>query len=41
MEKVFIVAAKRTPIGAFGGSLKAVAAGELASVAIKRSEERR
>ncbi|EOV0067961.1 acetyl-CoA C-acetyltransferase [Vibrio vulnificus] len=39
MEKVFIVAAKRTPIGAFGGSLKTVAAGELASVAIKGAIE--
>ncbi|MDA0148409.1 acetyl-CoA C-acetyltransferase [Vibrio sp. LaRot3] len=35
MEKVFVVAAKRTPIGAFGGSLKDVAAGDLAAVAIK------
>ncbi|MGD8231873.1 acetyl-CoA C-acetyltransferase [Vibrio sp. TRT 1302] len=35
MEKVFIVAAKRTPIGAFGGSLKDISAGNLASIAIK------
>ncbi len=35
MEKVYIVAAKRTPIGAFGGSLKDTRAGELAAVAIK------
>ncbi|WP_260260171.1 acetyl-CoA C-acetyltransferase [Vibrio intestinalis] len=35
MEKVFVVTAKRTPIGAFGGSLKDVAAGDLAAVAIK------
>ncbi|MGY3571661.1 acetyl-CoA C-acetyltransferase [Vibrio sp. SCSIO 43135] len=35
MEKVFIVAAKRTPIGAFGGTLKDMSAGNLASVAIK------
>ncbi len=35
MEKVYIVAAKRTPIGAFGGSLKDTSAGELAAVAIK------
>lgn len=35
MEKVFIVGAKRTPIGAFGGSLKNVSAGNLAAVAIK------
>lgn len=35
MEKVFVVAAKRTPIGSFTGSLKSVSAGELAGVAIK------
>ncbi len=35
MEKVYIVAAKRTPIGAFGGSLKDTPAGELAAFAIK------
>ncbi|MDC5855862.1 acetyl-CoA C-acetyltransferase [Vibrio europaeus] len=35
MEKVFIVGAKRTPIGAFGGSLKDISAGNLASIAIK------
>lgn len=35
MEKIFIVAAKRTPIGAFGGSLKDISAGKLASIAIK------
>ncbi len=35
MEKVYIVAAKRTPIGAFGGSLKDVPAGALAAIAIK------
>ncbi|WP_162048089.1 acetyl-CoA C-acetyltransferase [Vibrio taketomensis] len=35
MERVFVVAAKRTPIGAFGGSLKNVSAGDLAAVAIK------
>jgi len=34
-QKVFIVAAKRTPIGAFNGSLKTVPAAELAAVAIK------
>ncbi|MFA0024683.1 acetyl-CoA C-acyltransferase, partial [Vibrio sp. 10N.261.49.A5] len=39
MEKVFIVAAKRTPIGAFTGSLKNVSAGELAGVAIKGALE--
>lgn len=35
MEKVFVVAAKRTPLGSFGGSLKGISAGKLASVAIK------
>lgn len=35
MEKLFIVAAKRTPIGAFGGALKDISAGNLASIAIK------
>lgn len=39
MEKVFIVAAKRTPIGAFGGSLKNTSAGNLAAVAIKGALE--
>ena len=39
MEKVFIVAAKRTPIGAFTGSLKNITAGELAGVAIKGALE--
>ncbi|RQW64579.1 acetyl-CoA C-acetyltransferase [Vibrio viridaestus] len=35
MEKVFIVAAKRTPIGSFGGSLKGTSAGNLGAAAIK------
>lgn len=35
MSKVFIVGAKRTPLGAFGGSLKDISAGNLASIAIK------
>lgn len=35
MEKVYIVAAKRTAIGAFTGSLKDIPAGKLASLAIK------
>ncbi|EEX93968.1 putative acyltransferase [Vibrio orientalis CIP 102891 = ATCC 33934] len=35
MEKVFIVAAKRTPIGSFGETLKDISAGNLASIAIK------
>lgn len=39
MEKVFIVAAKRTAIGAFTGSLKDVPAGQLAAEAIKGALE--
>ncbi|WP_299022285.1 acetyl-CoA C-acetyltransferase [uncultured Photobacterium sp.] len=35
MTKVFIVAAKRTPMGSFNGSLKSVPASKLAAVAIK------
>ena len=35
MEKVFIVAAKRTALGSFTGSLKDTPAGKLAAVAIK------
>ncbi|GAL29382.1 3-ketoacyl-CoA thiolase [Vibrio variabilis] len=35
MEKVFIVAAKRTAIGSFGGTLKNISAGDLAATAIK------
>lgn len=34
MERIFIVGAKRTPIGAFGGTLKDISAGNLASIAI-------
>ncbi|AUI88356.1 acetyl-CoA acetyltransferase [Vibrio azureus] len=39
MEKVFIVSAKRTPIGTFGGSLKNTSAGDLAAVAIRGALE--
>ncbi|MEF1281202.1 acetyl-CoA C-acetyltransferase [Vibrio fortis] len=39
MEKIFIVAAKRTPIGSFTGALKDTSAGELAGVAIKGALE--
>jgi len=39
MEKVYIVAAKRTAIGAFGGTLKNTSAGELGAVAIKGALE--
>ncbi|QMV16492.1 acetyl-CoA C-acetyltransferase [Vibrio spartinae] len=35
MEKIFIVAAKRTPVGSFGGSLKNMDAGHLGAVAIQ------
>ncbi|MGF1776032.1 acetyl-CoA C-acetyltransferase [Vibrio nomapromontoriensis] len=35
MKKVYIIAAKRTPIGSFGGSLKNCSAGQLAAQAIK------
>ncbi|WP_318440696.1 acetyl-CoA C-acetyltransferase [Photobacterium leiognathi] len=35
MARVFIVAAKRTPIGSFGGALKSVTAAELGAAAIK------
>ncbi|CAH0526045.1 acetyl-CoA C-acetyltransferase [Vibrio hippocampi] len=39
MEKVYIVAAKRTPIGNFGGTLSGVAAGKLAATAITGAAE--
>jgi acetyl-CoA C-acetyltransferase len=39
MEKVFIVAAKRTAIGSFGGTLKDISAGDLAAAAIKGALE--
>lgn len=39
MTKVYIVAAKRTPIGSFNGSLKSVSASQLAAVAIKAALE--
>ncbi|MCW8330181.1 acetyl-CoA C-acetyltransferase [Photobacterium sp. SDRW27] len=35
MTKVYIVAAKRTPLGSFNGALKSVSAAQLAAVAIK------
>lgn len=35
MAKVYIVAAKRTPIGSFNGALKSVSAAQLGAVAIK------
>ncbi len=35
MEKVYIVAAKRTAIGSFMGSLKDIPAGKLAAIAIE------
>jgi len=33
MQRIFIVAAKRTPFGSFGGSLKNLSATDLATVA--------
>ncbi|UTV30349.1 acetyl-CoA C-acetyltransferase [Photobacterium atrarenae] len=39
MTKVYIVAAKRTPLGSFNGSLKAVSASRLAATAIKAALE--
>ena len=39
MDKVYIVGEKRTPIGSFMGSLQAISAGELGSVAIKSALE--
>jgi acetyl-CoA C-acetyltransferase len=39
MERVFIVAAKRTPIGSFCGSFSNISAGELAGIAIKGAIE--
>ncbi|ATF09763.1 acetyl-CoA C-acetyltransferase [Candidatus Enterovibrio altilux] len=39
MKKVYIVAAKRTPIGAFIGSLKDTSVGQLAAIAIKGALE--
>ncbi|NOH72020.1 acetyl-CoA C-acetyltransferase [Vibrio pectenicida] len=39
MEKIYIVAAKRTPIGSFGGTLKDISAGDLGAVAIKAALE--
>jgi acetyl-CoA acyltransferase 2 len=35
MQNIFIVAAKRTPFGAFGGKLKNLSATELATIATK------
>lgn len=40
MEEVFIVAAARTPIGSFGGTLAGFTATQLGSIAIKGSLER-
>lgn len=39
-KEVFIVAAVRTPIGSFGGSLKAFSATDLGAIAIKAAVER-
>lgn len=40
MEQVFIVAAVRTPIGSFGGSLSSLSATELGGIAIKEAVNR-
>ncbi len=40
MKEVVIVAAVRTPMGSFGGSLKAMSATQLGAVAIKRAIEK-
>lgn len=40
MKEVYIVSAARTPIGSFGGSLSAISATELGSIAIKGALER-
>ena len=39
MQNIFIVAAKRTPFGSFGGSLKHLTATDLATVATKAALE--
>ncbi len=39
MNKIYIVAAKRTPIGSFNGSLKTVSAAKLGSIAIRAALE--
>ncbi|GAL12498.1 3-ketoacyl-CoA thiolase [Vibrio astriarenae] len=39
MEKVFVVAAKRTPLGSFCGALKDINAGKLGAIAIKGALE--
>ncbi len=39
MERIFIVAAKRTPIGSFNGSLSSLSAVELGAHAIQATIE--
>lgn len=39
MERIYIVAAKRTPIGSFNGALSAVSAVELGACAMKGALE--
>jgi acetyl-CoA acyltransferase 2 len=39
MQNIFIVAAKRTPFGSFGGSLKHLSATDLATIATKSALE--
>ena len=40
MKEVYIVSAVRTPMGSFGGSLAALSATELGSIAIKGALEK-
>jgi len=41
MKEVVIVSAVRTPIGSFGGALKALSATQLGAAAIKGASQRR
>src|SRR5687768_13265813 len=40
MKEVYVISAVRTPMGSFGGSLKALSATQLGSIAIKAAVER-
>ena len=40
MKEVYIIAAVRTPIGSFGGSLKSFSATQLGAIAIKSAIEK-
>ena len=39
-KQVYIVSAVRTPLGSFGGALKALSATELGAIAIRAAVER-